>query len=281
MILRDMCIWKSALLDAYFSLLSIETVSPILSRPRTVSHSLSLRYPSSYFDSSAPKVVSSIESIVGCQNAAAQVPREYLSAGLNNCILIIVAVTLIVYFFPCWRKLFWNFSWLELALNTELVAFVADDDFLTRTLFLSLPCFLFTLFKSISFCFFLFLSLCLSLYLSILLTVVLFSLPCVRRSFKRANELDQSEFFHAPRNDSFYRAVGLSSFILPPRYLALVVSQSFATFLRWLRSSLRRSNATLRMYFSFAREPHRVSTSFTSAFAVSRSTDDLNATLRS
>lgn len=208
------------------------------------------------------------------RNAAAQVPREYLSAGLIGCILFIVAVTLIVCFSPVGE------SFLEF----ELVGARAQPNLYTEPL-LSSPVTTFSRVHSFSRCLATFyLCFLLSLFLSFfvyLLTAVISSLLCIHQSFKRTNEQDQSEFLRAPRHDSFCRAIGLSSFILPPRYLALVVSHSSATFYVGFDHPLRRSNATLRMYFPYARESHRVSTSFTNAFAVPVDTDDLNATLRS
>lgn len=50
----------------------------------------------------------------------------------------------------------------------------------------------------------------------------------------------------------------LSSFILPASLSCSHRQSFFCDFLHWLRSSLRRNNATLRMYLPYARESHRV-----------------------
>lgn len=150
-------------------------------------------------------------------------------------------------FFPLLAEAFWSISvgWSARAqcpTCTQSVAFVAGDDLLARILFRSvLP--LFSHFLSLS------LSLSLFLYLYLLLTAVISSLLCTRRSFKRANEQDQSEFLRAPRINSFCRAVW-PFFVYFAAFIILLSSS--AAFLHWLRSSLRRSNVTLRMYLSFA-----------------------------
>lgn len=89
----------------------------------------------------------------------AQIPRKYyMSAGLwLDCILFIVAVKLIVCFSLLAKSFSENFSWFgarsTIQLITQRVAFVAVDDLLARTLFLSLSLschFLFILFVSLS-----------------------------------------------------------------------------------------------------------------------------------
>lgn len=179
-------------------------------------------------------------------------------------------------FFPLLAKAFWNLNWLELALSptcTQSVAFVADDDLLARILFLSLSCyFLFTLFGSSVSVFFYF-SLSFSLY--IFLTAVISSLLCIHQCFKRAIRIPSCS-----EKDSFCRAVGLSSFILPSRYLALIVSRSSMTFYVGFDHPLRRSNAR---HSGCTFPPHANLIAFLHPSRVrrSRSTDDLNATLRS
>lgn len=123
-------------------------------------------------------------------------------------------------FFPCWRKAFWNFSWLELALSptcTQIVAFVAGDDFLARTLAV-LP-------LSFYLCLSLSLSLSLSTFISHRCNFLFIMYSPVFQASERATSIRVPS-----RINSFCRAVGLSSFILPPRYLALIVSRSSATF---------------------------------------------------
>lgn len=120
------------------------------------------------------------------RNAAAQVPREYLSAGLIGCILFIVAVTLIVCFSPVGEKLSgisvgWSSRSAQLVHRSLLSSPVT-----TFSRVHSLSCH----FLSISVSLFLFLC----LYLHLFLTAVISSLLCIRRYFKRANEQHQSEF---------------------------------------------------------------------------------------
>lgn len=75
-------------------------------------------------------------------------------------------------------------------------------------------------------------------------------------------------FFALRESISFCRTVGLSSFILPPSLSCSHRQLFFCDFLHWLRSSLWRSNATLRMYLPFhKREIHiAFSTSFTNVW---------------
>lgn len=173
-------------------------------------------------------------------------------------------------FFPLLAKAFWNFSWLELAPRSAQlvymsVAFVAGDDFLTRVLFLSLSChFLFTL--SISVYVFLSLSLFLCLCFYLLLIAVISSILCIFQASQRARSIRIPSWSE--------KTIAFAEPLAFPRLfcrLVILLSSSAALLrllLRWLRSSLRQSNATLRMYLPFARESHRVSTSFTIAFAV-------------
>lgn len=164
---------------------------------------------------------------------------------------------------------------------TQRVAFVAVDD----------PSRVYSLSFSLSFtvlplsfhtlCLCLFLAFFVSVYVYVLSVVIHSSLLRIRR-FSQVSK-DQTEALRGPKINSLYaEPLAFPHLFCPPRYLALIVSRSSATFLRWLRSSLRRNDATLRMYPPFARKSHHASsTSFTNAFAIPVAQTNLIATLRS